>query len=61
MVQRTTDETECRNPSCSNDRREDVTEYSRRFCSDQCEVKYDHLRQDAQEAERAAKDGERPY
>lgn len=40
---------ECRMPSCSEDARGSGG-YSGRFCSDQCEVKYDHLKADARDA-----------
>lgn len=45
------DRDECRNPSCSNDPR-NKGGFSGRFCSTPCEVKYEHVRTDAREAER---------
>ena len=47
------DPDECRNPSCSNDPR--GSSGSRRFCSIPCKVKFEHVRADAQEAERDAR------
>lgn len=44
------DRDECRNPSCSNESR--GGKGSRAFCSTPCRVKYEHIRQDAREAER---------
>ena len=46
------DPDECRNPSCSNEPR--GSSGSRRFCSTPCKVKFEHVRADAQEAERDA-------
>ena len=43
----------CRMTGCENDTREEGGAYARRFCSAQCEVKYDHLKADAADARRA--------
>jgi hypothetical protein len=42
----------CKMPGCDNDRRTHGTPYSRKFCSDKHEVKYDHLKADARDAQR---------
>ncbi|WP_273837480.1 hypothetical protein [Halococcus sp. PRR34] len=49
-----TDRDECRNFSCSNDARGGGG-FSGRFCSTPCELKYEHVRADAREAERDAR------
>jgi hypothetical protein len=41
----------CRLPNCERDRRKSGG-YSGRFCSDEHEVKYDHLKDDARSARR---------
>jgi hypothetical protein len=40
----------CRMPGCDNDPRPNAGAYSRKFCSDEHEVKFDHLKADADEA-----------
>lgn len=40
---------QCRNPGCTNPRDPDG-DHKRQFCSVQCEVKFDHLRDDARDA-----------
>lgn len=44
----------CKNFGCSNDPRgsEAHDAYAGKFCSDKCEVKYDHIKMDAQDAMR---------
>ena len=49
-----TDRDECRRPTCSNDPREGGG-FSGRFCSTPCELKFEHVRADAREAERDAR------
>jgi hypothetical protein len=44
--------TECRYPNCDRDARGGGG-HSGRFCSDEHEVKYDHLKADAADAQRA--------
>jgi len=47
----------CRNPMCSESNRrgeEGVSTYGKRFCSMRCELKYDHAKADAQDAQRDA-------
>lgn len=44
--------TECRLPNCDHDARCNAG-FSGRFCSDEHEVKYDHLKADAADARRA--------
>lgn len=46
---------ECRYPTCSNEA--EGSGYSGRFCSTECELKYDHVKADAQDAARAEQDG----
>lgn len=48
----------CRLPGCDRTPGEqDREDYrSRSFCSVQCEVKYDHLKADAEDAKRAARE-----
>ncbi|WP_164722084.1 hypothetical protein [Haloterrigena salifodinae] len=38
----------CRMPSCSAPTR-DQTGYAGRFCSDRCEIRYEHLQADARD------------
>lgn len=48
---------DCRMPNCEEQARgrgENVDGYGAKFCSPQCELKYDHLKSDAQDARRAA-------
>lgn len=42
----------CRYPGCSDPARDDVDGVAGRFCSAPCEVKYDHIRADAQDRRR---------
>jgi len=51
--------TECRYPNCDRDARGDGR-HSGRFCSDEHEVKYDHLKADADEARRDAQPDPEP-
>jgi hypothetical protein len=44
-----TDGNACRMPNCSAFTR-DRGGYAGRFCSDSCEIRYDHLRADARDA-----------
>lgn len=47
---------ECRMPGCDRDPGAEDTETTyrtRQFCSPRCDVKYEHLRADARDAERA--------
>ncbi|WP_165396890.1 hypothetical protein [Natrinema hispanicum] len=44
-----TDRDECRMPTCSEPAR-DRAGYAGRFCSDSCEVRYEHLQADARDA-----------
>jgi len=47
---------ECRQLGCTNPPRaktEDASGYGAKFCSKRCEIKYDHLKADARDAERA--------
>lgn len=46
------DSQECRLPNCTRMSNGDGTHRSS-FCSSRCEVKYDHLKDDARDAERA--------
>lgn len=50
------DTLECRAPGCTREATSSGTHRSR-FCSDKCEVRYDHLLDDARDAERAAREG----
>jgi len=52
-----TDRKTCRNPMCSEPNRrgeDDVSTYGKRFCSTRCELKYDHAKADAQDAQRGS-------
>lgn len=54
------DRNTCRLPSCENEprgREPGVDTFAARFCSTGCELKYEHLRDDARDAERAAQEG----
>jgi hypothetical protein len=42
----------CRYPSCDDEPRGSGG-FSSLFCSDECEVRYDHIKADAQDAERS--------
>jgi len=42
----------CRMPGCDESPRDDGDAFARKFCSAQCEVKYDHIRSDARDAAR---------
>lgn len=44
---------QCRNPGCDNPRDPDGDGFRRQFCSDRCEVKFDHIRSDAEDARRS--------
>lgn len=46
-------EDQCRMIGCDNPTRDDGGAYSRKFCSTRCELKYDHIRADAEDAMRA--------
>ena len=52
----------CRYPSCDRTPgQQDRDDYSaRRFCSVQCQTKYDHVKADARDAARDAQPDERP-
>jgi len=48
----------CRLPGCDNEprgRELGVVGFAARFCSTGCELKYEHVREDARDAERAAR------
>jgi len=48
--------TTCRRSTCTNDARGrgvDVDAYGAKFCSDECEVKHDHIKADARDAMRS--------
>ena len=49
---------QCRNPGCDNPRDPDGDGFRRQFCSVKCEVKFDHLRADAEDARRSAERGQ---
>lgn len=52
------DRPECRAPWCGDPARVDApTAFASRFCSDECEVRFEHLRADARDA-RADDDGD---
>lgn len=41
----------CRRPTCSNDPgQQDRDDYDTRYCSVQCQVKYEHVKAEAREA-----------
>lgn len=47
----------CRRPTCDRDAGTDDGNYNaRKFCSAKCEVKFEHIRADARDAERAERD-----
>lgn len=54
-----TDRDICRYLTCDEPTRDadDVGSYSARFCSTRCELKYDHVKADAQDAARGGSDG----
>lgn len=42
---------ECKQFGCQNESRTDgMDSYANKFCSDECEVKYDHIKMDAKDA-----------
>lgn len=52
------DRNTCRHPQCENEprgREPGVDAFAARFCSDGCELKYEHARDDAQDAKHAAR------
>ena len=49
------DRDECRNPACSNDPRGGGG-FSGRFCSTPCELRYEHVRADARDAQRETRE-----
>lgn len=51
---------ECRMPGCKNEQQIDGQDlYANKFCSAECEVKYDHIKADAADAKRAAEEESR--
>jgi len=51
------DQPECKLLGCSNPAQ--GTSGSARFCSDRCQVKYEHIKSDAEDAQRAAEEESR--
>lgn len=48
---------DCRRPTCENEPRgrgPNVDGFAAKFCSPQCELKFEHVRDDARDARRAA-------
>lgn len=50
----------CRMPGCEQPRRDDGDAFGRKFCSDQCEVKFEHLKADAEDARRSEEEQQGP-